>query len=288
MNTFVIVTDSNADLPENFANENEIIELQLSFSFDGVSYMCNDPNMPPERFYAIMREGKMPQSSAVNMQNAIEAMEQPAREGKKILCIMFSSALSATYANTCMAASELMSRYPGCKIEVIDSLCASSGQGLLVSYAVEYRERGLSMEECARRVSDDVLHIAHLFTVNDLFHLHRGGRVSAASAVVGSVLGIKPVLHVDDSGKLSPTGKVRGRRQSLLALVDGMKEQIDKERCDCFAISHGDCIEDAKFVAQQVIKQFCIVKHSISFVGPAIGAHSGPGTVALFFYASKR
>lgn len=288
MKGFAIVTDSNADMPQDYAQENEVTELQLTYTLDGVSYKCNDPVMTPAQFYEQMRAGKMPKTAAVNVQEALSRIEPLLRQGLDVLCIMFTSALSGTCANVQLAVKELSERYPGQTVEVIDSLCASSGQWLLVSMAVDYRAQGMDLSECARRINDDRLHIAHLFTANDLFHLHRGGRISAASAVVGSVLGIKPILKVDNLGKLVPFGKVRGRRQSMLAMIDGMEKSMDKTRCDRFAISHADCPEEAKFIAEQVQKRFGITEYTINYIGPTVGSHAGPGTLALFFYANER
>ena len=183
-----------------------------------------------------------------------------------------------------------MEEYPGRTIRVIDSLCASLGQGLLVHEAVLRREQGVSLEENAQWVEDHKKNIVHMFTVDDLFHLHRGGRVSKATAVVGSMLNLKPVLHVDDEGKLVAIGKVRGRKKSLLALVDGMKEKIGSyaDNCDTVFISHGDCEEEARFVEKKVKEIYDINTVIINHVGPVIGAHSGPGTMALFFLGDQR
>lgn len=286
--SFAIVTDSNADLEPGYAAGNDVTEVELTYEIEGVSYACNDPALSRSAFYDKMRAGAMPKTAAVNVGQAKEAFLKFLEAGRDILCVAFSSALSATWNNFRVAGEELAEQFPGQKIVVLDSLCASSGEGMLVARAVGYRDAGLALEETERRLREDAPHIAHLFTVDDLHHLHRGGRVSKATAVVGTMLGIKPTLHVDDAGKLVPTGKVRGRKQSLLALVECMGKQIDPEKCDRFAVSHGDCLEDAKFVAQEVEKRFGIRPHTTAFVGPTVGAHSGPGTVALFFYAKER
>lgn len=288
MSEYVIVTDSNGDMPEGFAAQNGVLELQLTYTIEGKSYQCHDPALSRHAFYEKMRNEQMPQTAAVNPSDAVDLLETVLQQGKDALCIMFSSALSTTYNSVCIAKQELAEKYPDCTVIVIDSLCASAGEGFLVARAVENKNNGLSIEENADKIRKDAPHITHLFTVNDLFHLHRGGRVSATAAVVGSVLGIKPVLHVDDSGRLVPVNKVRGRKQSLLALVDSMEKQMDPEHCDCFAISHGDCLEEAQFVASEIGRRLGIKKHTIAYVGPTIGAHSGPGTVALFFYGKKR
>ena len=288
MNPFVFVTDSNADMVPGFAAANHITEMELTYTMDGKTYRCNDPELSRPDFYALMRSGKMPITAQINLDDAIAKLTPLMDAGNDVLAIMFSSALSGTYNSVRLAAEELSAKYPNQRLVVVDSLCASAGQALLLDRAVRYKDAGMSLEECAAKIRDDIPHIAHLFTVDDLFHLHRGGRVSVTAAVVGSMLGIKPVLHVDDAGRLVPTGKVRGRKASLLALVGNMEKQIDRECCDRFFISHGDCIEDAQFVADEVSCRFGIKNYSISYVGPTVGAHSGPGTVALFFYAKQR
>lgn len=288
MNPYVIVTDSCADMVPGFAAENHIVELELTYTIGGVTRPCNDPSLSRPAFYDMVRAGEMPITAQVNIEDAVRALTPLLDAGSDLLCIMFSSALSGTYNSVRLAAEELAPQYPTQRIIVLDSLAASAGQGMLVARAVMYRERGLSLDESAERIKEDIPRQAHLFTVDDLNHLHRGGRVSKTAAVFGTMLGIKPLLHVDDAGRLIPTGKVRGRRNSLLGLVEGMARQMDPEKCDRFAISHGDCIDDAQFVADEVCRRFGLKDYTISYVGPVIGAHSGPGTVALFFYAKHK
>ena len=288
MNPYVIVTDSCADMVPGFAAENHIVELELTYTIGGVTRPCNDPSLSRPAFYDMVRAGEMPITAQVNIEDAVRALTTLLDAGSDLLCIMFSSALSGTYNSVRLAAEELAPQYPTQRIIVLDSLAASAGQGMLVARAVMYREQGLSLDENAERIKEDIPRQAHLFTVDDLNHLHRGGRVSKTAAVFGTMLGIKPLLHVDDAGRLIPTGKVRGRRNSLLGLVEGMARQMDPEKCDRFAISHGDCIDDAQFVADEVCRRFGLKDYTISYVGPVIGAHSGPGTVALFFYAKHK
>ena len=288
MNPYVIVTDSCADMVPGFAAENHIVELELTYTIGGVTRPCNDPSLSRPAFYDMVRAGEMPITAQVNIEDAVRALTPLLDAGSDLLCIMFSSALSGTYNSVRLAAEELAPQYPTQRIIVLDSLAASAGQGMLVARAVMYREQGLSLDESAERIKEDIPRQAHLFTVDDLNHLHRGGRVSKTAAVFGTMLGIKPLLHVDDAGRLIPTGKVRGRRNSLLGLVEGMARQMDPEKCDRFAISHGDCIDDAQFVADEVCRRFGLEDYTISYVGPVIGAHSGPGTVALFFYAKHK
>mgnify|MGYP000801280745 CR=1 FL=1 len=288
MNPYVIVTDSCADMVPGFAAENHIVELELTYTIGGVTRPCNDPSLSRPAFYDMVRAGEMPITAQVNIEDAVRALTPLLDAGSDLLCIMFSSALSGTYNSVRLAAEELAPQYPTQRIIVLDSLAASAGQGMLVARAVMYREQGLSLDESAERIKEDIPRQAHLFTVDDLNHLHRGGRVSKTAAVFGTMLGIKKLLHVDDAGRLIPTGKGRGRRNSLLGLVEGMARQMDPEKCDRFAISHGDCIDDAQFVADEVCRRFGLKDYTISYVGPVIGAHSGPGTVALFFYAKHK
>ena len=194
MSAYIIVTDSNADLVPGFAAENQILELELTYTIDGSTYRCNDPALSRHAFYDMMRAGKMPITAQVNVEEARAQLEEQLKHGNDLLCIMFSSALSGTYNSVRVAAQELEAKYPKRRVVVIDSLAASAGQGMLVARAVDYKEQGLPLEENAARIREDIPHQAHLFTVDDLNHLRRGGRVSAATALVGTMLGIKPVL----------------------------------------------------------------------------------------------
>ncbi|MBC8585061.1 DegV family protein [Youxingia wuxianensis] len=288
MSDYIIVTDSNADLLPEYCKQHNIVEMELTYTLDDKTYRCNDPSLSRHEFYDYMRGGKMPITAQINMEETNNKLIPILEEGKDILCIMFSSGLSGSYNSVRIVGEELQGKYPDRKIVVIDSLCASLGEGLLVDKAVTRKEKGMSLEDNAQRVQEDMPHLCHYFTVADLFHLHRGGRVSATAAVFGSMLGIKPVLHVDDEGHLIPLSKVRGRKASLLALVDNMEKLIDRKNCDKFFISHGDCLDDAKFVAEEVKKRFGFHDCMINYVGPTIGAHSGPGTVALFFMGKHR
>ncbi len=285
---YQIVTDSNADLVPGFAQEHGVVELELTYTIKGQTHYANDPDLSPHAFYQMMREGQMPITAQVNVEEAKSRLRPILEEGKDLLCLLFSSALSGTYNSVRLAVEELLEEFPQRQARVVDTLAASAGQGLLVTYAAEYQAQGLSLQENGDRIQEDLPHLVHLFTVNDLFHLHRGGRVSAAAAVVGSMLQIKPILHVDNQGKLIPIGKTRGRKAALKALVDGMEQRMEGEKPQRFAISHGDCLEDAQWVAEEVCRRFGIQEHTIAFVGPTIGAHSGPGTVALFFYGTHR
>ncbi|MGI5999499.1 MAG: DegV family protein [Candidatus Merdisoma sp.] len=291
MNPYVIMTDTTADLPESYIQEHQLAILSLSYTIEGNTYDRENP-LDVREFYAKMRAGSMPTTSQVNPEQAKEAFKACLDQGNDVLYIAFSSGLSGTCGSGMVAAEEIREsgEYPDRKLIVIDSLGASLGEGLLVHKAVQLKEAGKSMEEVADWVEKNKLHLCHNFTVDDLFHLHRGGRVSKATAVLGTMINIKPVLHVDDEGHLIAIGKVRGRKKSLAALVDRMADQIkgyEDQNSEVF-ISHGDCQEDAEYVQKLVQERFGVDKFIINHVGPTIGAHSGPGTVALFFMGNPR
>lgn len=289
MSEYVITTDNNSDLPESYYTEHGVGCMYLSYTMDGKNYTHGN-FLPEHEFYEAMRNGSMPTTAQVNPENAKALLEPYVKAGKDILHIAFSSGLSGTYNSSRIAAQELMEEYPDRKIIVVDSLAASLGQGLLVYLAQQKKEQGEDLETVAKWAEKNKLHIIHLFTVNDLNHLYRGGRVSRTTAVVGSVLNIKPVLHVDNDGKLVAIGKVRGRKKSLLELVKLMDEKIGNyhDSCDTIFISHGDCEEEARYVEEKVKEKYQIKTVVINQVGATIGAHSGPGTMALFFVGEER
>jgi DegV family protein with EDD domain len=289
MGEYVITTDNNSDLPEEFYRKYGIGCTYLSYSMDGKNYTHNN-FLPEHEFYEAMRKGSLPTTAQVNPEAARDLLEPYLKEGKDILHIAFSSGLSGTYNSTRIAAEELAEEYPDRKIVVVDSLAASLGQGLLVYYAQQHKAEGESLEAVAEWLINNRLHLVHLFTVDDLFHLHRGGRVSKTTAIVGSMLNIKPILHVDNEGKLINIGKIRGRKKSLQELVRLMDEKIGSYAagCDTIFISHGDCLEDARYVEKQVREKYNIETVLINNVGATIGAHSGPGTLALFFLGQER
>lgn len=289
MNEYVITTDNNADLPESYYMEHGVGCTYLSYSMDGNHY-SHENFLPVEEFYAKMRSGSLPTTAQVNPNDVRELFEPYLKEGKDILHIAFSSGLSGTYNSCRIAAEDLAEEYPDRRIVVVDSLAASLGQGLLVYLAQKMKEEGADFETTAKWTEDHKKNIAHLFTVDDLNHLYRGGRVSKTTAVLGGMLNIKPVLHVDDEGKLIPVGKVRGRKKSILELVSLMDQKIGsyKDTCDTIFISHGDCKEDAEFLSAKIKEKYQIKTEIINHVGATIGAHSGPGTLALFFLSDVR
>ena len=288
MSDYVIVTDSSADLPDSLVKELGVEVLPLSFTVQGKTYhnYPDDREIAPKVFYKMLRDGEMATTSAVNVAEYTAMLEPLLQAGKDILVLAFSSGLSTTYQSSVIAVNELAEQYPDRKIYTVDTLCASMGQGLLVWHAVQEQKRGQSIEAVRDWVEENKLHLCHWFTVDDLHFLKRGGRISAATAVVGTMLSIKPVLHVDDEGHLISMGKARGRGASLTALVDHMEKTVTD--VDTVFISHGDCLADAEKVAADVKKRFGTKDVVINNVGPVIGAHSGPGTLALFFLGTKR
>ena len=289
MSEYVITTDNNSDLPEKYLKDHGIGCMYLSYSMDGKNY-THENFLPEHEFYEAMRNGSMPTTAQVNPENAKALLEPYLKEGKDILHIAFSSGLSGTYNSSRIAAEELMEEYPDRRIIVVDSLSASLGQGLLVWLAQQKKELGQTLEDVADWAEKNKLKMVHLFTVDDLNHLYRGGRVSRTTAIVGSMLNIKPVLHVDNEGKLTAIGKVRGRKKALQELVKLMDEKIGSfgADCDTIFISHGDCEQDAQYVAAKVKEKYNIKNIIINQVGATIGAHSGPGTMALFFVGDVR
>ena len=289
MSEYVITTDNNSDLPEEYLKDHGVGCMYLSYSMDGKNYTHGN-FLPEHEFYEAMRNGSMPTTAQVNPENAKALLEPYLKEGKDILHIAFSSGLSGTYNSSRIAAEELMEEYPDRKIIVVDSLSASLGQGLLVWLAQQKKELGQTLEEVADWAEKNKLKMVHLFTVDDLNHLYRGGRVSRTTAIVGSMLNIKPVLHVDNEGKLTAIGKVRGRKKALQELIKLMDEKIGifGADCDTIFISHGDCEQDAQYVAAKVKEKYNIKNIIINQVGATIGAHSGPGTMALFFVGDVR
>lgn len=289
---FKIITDSTTDLPKDYFQEHNVGCIPISYILDGVTY-GGEKELDWKEFYAMMRdEGKMPTTSQVNPAEAKAFLEKSIETEKEILYLAFSSGLSGTCGNIRMAAEEVMAEHPDVKIIVIDSLSASMGEGLFVHKAVKMRDEGKTMEETAAWLEEHVQNFVHVFTVDDLFHLYRGGRVSRTAAVLGTMISIKPKLHVDSEGHLILIGKVRGRKKSLSALVDYMAEKMgswaEENREDCVFISHGDALEDAEYVRDLIREKFGFQHFLINHIGPTIGAHSGPGTIALFFMGESR
>ena len=287
MQKYVIITDSGSDLSRELAAEAEVKVVDLYVSVDGADPVA-DSALDPKQFYAELRDKKTANTSAVNIESFKEAMIPYLEEGLDVLYLGFSSGLSSTYSSGKIAVEELSEKYPDRKLFAVDTLCASLGEGLIVYLAAQKRFAGESIEEVRDFVESKKLNLCHWFTVDDLFFLKRGGRVSAATAVVGSMLSIKPVLHVDDMGRLINVGKARGRKAAIDALFDKMKETALEPENQTVFISHGDAIEDAEYLADRIREELGVKEIKIGYVGPVIGAHAGPGVLALFFIGSER
>jgi len=285
----VYYTDSCCDLPTAYAKERELNIMPLVYKIgDDEITTIDDPTMPIEKFYERMRAGEMSSTGQVNTYTFIEAFRPHLERGDDVFYIAFSSGLSGTYQGAVLAKTQLQKEFPSRSIYLIDSLLASMGQGLFVHHALDMRDQGMRPQEILRWLEDNKLKFSSWFTVSDLQFLRRGGRVTAASAFLGTMLSIKPVLHVDDEGHLIAMEKVKGRARSLKGLVDHMeKTAIDPANQTIF-ISHGDNEADAQLVADMIRERFGTQNFMLNHIGPVIGAHSGPDTIALFFYGENR
>ena len=285
--SYQIITDSGCDFTEEKYEALGLIAAPLTVNFRGETYPDrNDDSL--RDMYAGLRAGEAASTAAANPPQWEEALEPVLASGEDALILAFSSGLSTTYQSACIAADEMKERFPERKILVVDSLCASLGQGLLAYYAARKRDEGLGLEELKAWLEDNKLHLCHWFTVNDLMYLKRGGRINAATAIMGTMLSIKPILHVDNEGHLVSVGKARGRKASIAALADKAAELGKGYDNSLMFISHGDCREDAQALAE-LVKERCGAKEVyINYVGAVIGSHSGPGTLALFFLGQHR
>ncbi|NLL79888.1 MAG: DegV family protein [Clostridiales bacterium] len=288
MESFKLITDTTADLPKSYLEEHKVGCMFVPYAIEEVVYGYRN-EMEPKEFYAGMKTGLMPTTSQINPEEMKSYFREYLKENKNLLYLAFSSGLSGTYNNARLAAEEIMEEQD-CKILVVDTRCASMGEGLLVHKAVQLKEAGKSMEEVAEWTLQNVSHLVHVFTVDDLNHLYRGGRVSRAAAVVGTIAGIKPILHVDEEGHLVAVSKARGRKKSLHMLVNYMEEHMKgfEAQNDIVFISHGDALQDAEAVRDEIKERFGIENFMINYIGPTIGTHSGPGTIALFFMGQSR
>ena len=284
---FQIITDSCCDFGSSMYETLNLTYVPLTVEFRGQIFDDkNDDSL--KEMYDGFRNGETAKTSAVNPARWASVMEPILSQGEDVLVLAFSSGLSTTYQSAVIAANELQEQYPQRKIQVIDTLSASMGQGLLVYLACQKRDAGASLEEVASWVEENKLHLCHWFTVDDLMYLKRGGRISAATAVMGAMLQIKPVLHMDNEGHLINKLKARGRKASLNALAAKLGELGDGYDNRTVFISHGDCIEDARYLENLLKEQYGVENVVTSYVGSVIGSHSGPGTVALFFLGHER
>ena len=287
MATYRIITDSCSDLTPELIGQLDITVVPLNMLFQGENRR-DSVGEDIKEVYAALRQGEVASTSALNPDQWALEIEPVLKAGEDVLVLVFSSGLSTTYQSAVIAATDLAEKYPERSIRVVDTLCASLGGGLLVYHACRKRDAGMTLDELAQWVEENRLKLCHWFTVDDLMYLKRGGRVSAATALVGTVLKIKPVLHVDDEGHLINVSKVRGRKAAIEMLVEKMEKTAIPGENDFITICHGDCIEDAQYLAQ-LAKERCGVKEVfIGYTGAVIGSHSGPGTLALFFLGENR
>ena len=289
MRDYIIATDSCCDFDENLIRELDLTVIPLSVHL-GQDHFRNYPGEMPEShvFYTRLSKGEPAQTSAPNVEAFKDAFRPFLEAGKDVLYLGFSSALSATYQNAAMAVEELREAFPDAVIRAVDTLCASMGQGLLVDLAVQEKRKGKSLEEVVSFVRETIPHLCHWFTVGDLSQLRRGGRLSAGKAIVGNLLNIKPVLHVDHEGRLVPMESAKGRKKSVEALVRHMEATAIAPETQRIYISHGDCLGDAEVLAAAIQSKLGVASVTIGDVGPVIGAHAGLGTLALFFLGKER
>lgn len=287
MSEYVITVNSTVDLPKEWLQERNVPVIPLKYMMDGVSYVDMD-GLSAKEFFQKLREGKMATTSQVNPEEAREAFEPFLKEGKDILHLGFSSGLSGTCNSMRIAAEELQEEYPDRKVIVIDTLCACLGEGLLLYYALKRKKEGMNIDQLAEWIEANKLHVCHDVTIDDLHHLQRGGRISKTVAVVGSIVQIKPIIHMDDNGCLQVIGKERGRKKSLQKIVNMASDQSKGWENDLVMITHGDCEEDANYVADLVREKMGIQNILVNNIGTVIGSHTGPGVVAVFCMGEKR
>ena len=285
--SYKIITDTCCDFPAHMYEELGLGVVPLSVLYKGEYYNTYSEQWLKDLFDGL-RHGESATTSAVNPEGWASAMESALANGQDVLVLAFSSGLSGTYQSAVIAADELAEKYPDRKIRVIDTLCASLGQGLLVWYACQKRDAGLSMDEVAAWVEENKLNLCHWVIADDLMHLKRGGRVSAATAIAGTVLQIKPVIHVNDEGKLISVGKARGRKAAIKTLCDKVGELGIPGANDTIFICHGDCLEDAQGLEAMLKEKYGTKNVFIYYIGAVIGAHAGPGTMAVFFLGEHR
>lgn len=290
MSEYQIITDSTADITAEMIRELDLHVIPLCYMMDGKTYhnIPGGGELTDHEFYEQLRAGKMPTTTQINMEEFIRHFTPVLEQGSDILYIAFSSGLSGTYQSAMMAKRELADKYPERRIEIVDSLCASMGEGLLTYYAANLKKQGKSIDEVVTWLEENKLHLCHWFTVDDLNHLKRGGRVSATTALVGSALGIRPVMHMDNEGHLVNVSVARGRKNSLDALVKKMAELAIDPADQTVFIVHADCADDAQYLSRQIKEKMGVKTFYTNFIGPVIGAHAGPGTIAVFFLGKER
>lgn len=287
MRDYIITVNSTVDTGKEWLEERNVPVIPLKYTIDGQEY-TDMYGLSDKEFFQKLREGKMSVTSQINPEEAKEMLEPYVKEGKDVLHLAFSSALSGTCNSMKIAAEELQEEYPEAKVIVVDTLCACMGEAMLLYYALKQKEAGKTIEEVAQWVEENKLHVCHNVTVDDLFHLHRGGRVSKTAAVLGTMVKVKPIIHMDDNGALQVIGKERGRKKSLHKIVDMAVERSEGWDNEIIMITHGDCLEDAEYVAKLVREKMGVENVLIHNIGTVIGSHTGPGVVATFCMGNKR
>lgn len=287
MRDYIITVNSTVDTGKEWLKERNVPVIPLKYTIDGQEY-TDMYGLSDKEFFQKLREGKMSVTSQINPEEAKEMLEPYVKEGKDVLHLAFSSALSGTCNSMKIAAEELQEEYPEAKVIVVDTLCACMGEAMLLYYALKQKEAGKTIEEVAQWAEENKLHVCHNVTVDDLFHLHRGGRVSKTAAVLGTMVKVKPIIHMDDNGALQVIGKERGRKKSLHKIVDMAVERSEGWDNEIIMITHGDCLEDAEYVAKLVREKMGVENVLIHNIGTVIGSHIGPGVVATFCMGNKR
>ncbi len=288
MRDFIISTDSTEDLPDTYLKENNIAVLPLYYIVDEKEYIPGVEDMPVKEFYQALKDGKMPTTSAANPEQVTEKFMQQVNNGYDVLHLSFSSGLSSSYNVEEMCAEQIMEEVPGSKIRVVDTLSGTVGQGLLLIKAVNMKKEGKNIDEIAEWLNENKLHLIHEFTVSDLNHLFHGGRLSKTSAILGTMLNIQPILHMDDKGGLEAIGKVRGRKKALNTLVDNIEKKTDISTLKQVYISHGDCIEEAQYVADRIKNKYGVEDILIHDICPTIGAHTAQGAMVVAYFGTTR
>lgn len=287
MRDYIITVNNTVDTGKEWLEERNVPVIPLKYTIDGQEY-TDMYGLSDKEFFQKLREGKMSVTSQINPEEAKEMLEPYVKEGKDVLHLAFSSALSGTCNSMKIAAEELQEEYPEAKVIVVDTLCACMGEAMLLYYALKQKEAGKTIEEVAQWAEENKLHVCHNVTVDDLFHLHRGGRVSKTAAVLGTMVKVKPIIHMDDNGALQVIGKERGRKKSLHKIVDMAVERSKGWDNEIIMITHGDCLEDAEYVAKLVREKMGVENVFIHNIGTVIGSHTGPGVVATFCMGNKR
>lgn len=287
MNNFVVSVNSTCDLPKAWLEERNVPVVPLKYTIEDQTYVDME-GLSSKEFFAKLREGKMAVTSQVNPDQAREMLEPILKEGKDILHLAFSSGLSGTYNSMRLAAEELSEEYPERKIMLLDTKCACMGEGILLYYVLKKKEEGASLEELYTYADELKEHVGHYVTVDDLNHLYRGGRLSKTSAVLGSMIKIKPIIVVNEEGKLEVVAKERGRKKSMNTIVDMAVERTGDYKNEIVMITHGDCLEEAEYLAGIVREKMGVENILINNIGTVIGGHTGPGVLAVFALADHK